>query len=604
MLFHALNPFGVEKLGPHHSPNLVRQVAHLHLALFAGVPVIVLDGLSRDDFRCIDEAAVGAEIGAATEEIVLIGHGFVEGEVHRFEAVSQGFVGRFAERPLAVGVAVPTEEDIRQILFILPGRGIDGKLGSRLIDAGHAGKNAVGGLPESVIFGENVIRFRRLLEQVFAHVILFQRFIQPGNGLHAFVQKFDGSRKIVASNPGNPDGDIDAWSAELFQGDHFKSIHPAVGPPDRLHPEKVHHLGHAFPFRPHDIGTLPVEGDVFGIFPFFLKILLDGLAGQLATHFPGDLRGHPVRIQRVEIPTRGQDIGPSPRHDARWARRDIAAVHAVQERPELIGEQRLLAHLINFGLDCMSQLGNVTSVVIPANVGIQRPETFEERLPLLQVTGAGLFRLPVHHILQDGVIQPGVFRISRQQVLHHAAQGIRRVVVADNGVNELGKPIPFRDSAEDVHAFGDVGILEQREGLVGRLHHLVETGSRNGLHHAIQIPFAQFRLDHVFHGMGFTGLEIFQLFVLEEQPFDLVQIAVELPLDHDRLHMVHEGPIAAPLGDGAFGGIVGIVKVEVGHFIDPGIGEAAGGETGGLARQEFEIAVGAHMNDGVSPEFP
>jgi len=310
-----------------------------------------------------------------------------------------------------------------------------------------------------------------------------------------------------------------------------------------------------------------------------------------------------VRVQGVEIAAGGQDIASTPGDDAGRAGFKVAAVHPVQKRLQFVGKQSSSPHLVNLGLNRLSQL-EIAAAILLGETGREREQALDEWSALLEVGGAGLSCLPVYHLLQRCLVQRRRFRVFGQQGFHQAAQRVRGVVVADDGVDELSQALPRRDLAEDVHPFGDVGILEERESLMSRLHHLVESGSRRRLDHAFQVPLAQPGFDQVFYRMRLARFQVLQFLVLGEQPFNFFEIAVEFSLDHHCLHVIHQRAVTASLGDGALGRIVSIVEIEVRHFVDACIGKAAAREAGGLAGEKFEIAVRADVNDGVGTELP
>ena len=100
-------------------------------------------------------------------------------------------MGGFAEYALAVGIAVPIEENVGKVFFVLPGRCIDSKLCTGLVDSRHAREKPVGGSSQSLFILRIAARFLDLRKEVFADKVVIGRLIEPGNRQHGFVNQLD-----------------------------------------------------------------------------------------------------------------------------------------------------------------------------------------------------------------------------------------------------------------------------------------------------------------------------------------------------------------------------------------------------------------------------
>ena len=104
--------------------------------------------------------------------------------------------------------------------------------------------------------------------------------------------------------------------------------------------------------------------------------------------------------------------------------------------------------------------------------------------------------------------------------------------------------------------------------------------------------------------MCLGGIGNLRLFVLGQQVVQLFQIVIQTAGDHNCLHMVHRHRHGTALGDGSFRGVVRIVDVQQRQITQAGIGAAGITLSNGLTRQEFQIAMGTHMDQHISAKYP
>jgi len=60
--------------------------------------------------------------------------------------------------------------------------------------------------------------------------------------------------------------------------------------------------------------------------------------------------------------------------------------------------------------------------------------------------------------------------------------------------------------------------------------------------------------------------------------------------------VIHEDCVAAPLGDGPLGRVVGVVDVQVGDGSDADVRVAVPGQADAFSWQELEVAMSAYMD--------
>ena len=109
--------------------------------------------------------------------------------------------------------------------------------------------------------------------------------------------------------------------------------------------------------------------------------------------------------------------------------------------------------------------------------------------------------------------------------------------------------------------------------------------------------------DQVGDGVRLARLHLLVALPIFQQPVEGVQIAVQLPGHHHRLQVVDQRGGDAPLGRRPLGGVVGVVDIQMGHPVDPDVREATGGQPRGLPGQEFQVAVGPHVDHQVRSEL-
>ena len=80
--------------------------------------------------------------------------------------------------------------------------------------------------------------------------------------------------------------------------------------------------------------------------------------------------------------------------------------------------------------------------------------------------------------------------------------------------------------------------------------------------------------DHVLDGMGACRLGVTVALIFVDQSGNLIEVAVQLTLDHHRLHMVDQNRLAPSLRDGALRRIVCVIDVEVRHAVDADVRQA------------------------------
>ena len=154
--------------------------------------------------------------------------------------------------------------------------------------------------------------------------------------------------------------------------------------------------------------------------------------------------------------------------------------------------------------------------------------------------------------------------------------------------------------AEDVHAVLNLGVADQGQELM----YFFDDG--------VEIVVAEIGFDLILQLTGLDGVHdlvlelmrlrmicVADLLILLHQLVELFKILVQSARKIHRLHVIHDGRQRSALGDGALWRIVGIIDVEIRHRADADVREAAVGKSGSLAGQEFQIAVGTHMNDHV-----
>ena len=268
---------------------------------------------------------------------MLVGDDLVGGDLHGAQALGQFAHGLGAVGALAVGIAVPVQENVRQVGLGLPGRGVNGQVHAGLVGARARAENAQARPAQGVGIGFAGAFTSQFLKGVGAHEIVLHRFVQAGHGPDGRVEQFEAVREVVAYEPRGPHGQVDARSAKLGQGDDGEVRHPAVTAPAGPHPEQMEHLPQGLAVGPHDVVGQPVQGYVARIAAFLAQMLGQQRLGQGPADHGRGLGRHPARVQGIEVAPRGQDVLPAPGHDPGRPGRDMPAGAAAAKRLHLPG---------------------------------------------------------------------------------------------------------------------------------------------------------------------------------------------------------------------------------------------------------------------------
>ncbi len=430
--------------------------------------------------------------------------------------------------------------------------------------------------------------------------------------MHGLIHQFQAVGKIVPGNARGPDGDVDPWPAEFRQLNDLEFFDLTVGQPQWFDPDQGHDLTHALAVRPHDVGTHPVDGDVFRNAALLLFVFGDQSGGQLFAHFIGRLGRDLFRVQGVKVAAGGQDVVPAPGDQSRWSRGDIASFKAVQQGIGLPGLTDTAVQVMNPVEDnrqrcqgcrifqIISQKpGNLACDIVVFRCQQQSHAAFAETVDFLQQPA-----MAEAECLVDGAL---VFDQFGQVHIHGLANDFSERhafsrVKTKNGMDEIHSPVSFRDPAEDMHAVLDLGVADSTQSLVGLFDGFIEIFLRLETDLVFQVGFFDEFDDHMFQGVGPAVVGQFGLLVFGQHPVQLLQIFVKTALLHHRLHMIHQGGAGPALGDRALRGVVGIVDVEMRQLVDGQIRQTGFGKADALAGQKLQVAVSADMDHHMGAE--
>ena len=234
------------------------------------------------------------------------------------EAASKRVARDLALHATAIGIAAPVEIDAGDIGPLVPAALVDQRLQSRAIGAGFRAEHPVAGLPLCPL-AVHAAGFQRLPAgaNVRGNRIGAIRLIQQGNGADRAGDDIHLGRERVAEQSGDAKGDIDARPLQFGKRGDSKSRHAAGNFfPQRPRPDQRQYLRHVVAAGAHVRGAPGRQRDRAR--PF---------AGLLPVSFHQPLRGQPpdppcrrrryrANVNRKEIPSRRQHVGPSPRRRA------------------------------------------------------------------------------------------------------------------------------------------------------------------------------------------------------------------------------------------------------------------------------------------------
>ena len=339
-----------------------------------------------------------------------------------------------------------------------------------------------------------------------------------------------------------------------------------------------------------------------------LEIVLDHQFGRAPAQLPGGRRRHRAAVDRVEVPPGRQHLGPAAGRRTTGSGRHAPAVQPGEQARQLVGP----AGLNRRAQPPVDRLEHGTG---RGPAGLRRclarhQSARQELQPLhrvaLRAPGAGT-RQHGGTGSAPGLAQYRPERVPLQLEIGRECpqqRGLAAFAPAARGADqchqEIGKLPVRRGLAEDVQPVADLQLLDLAQMVVdaGELVGIVRldaeiAGQTQGMA-ALEDPLAQMDQSARVECRGFL--------ILVHQCLEGGQLAPALRPGHRRCHVVDDHRIGAPLGLGALARIVDDERIEVRHGPQDRLGQAVHGECRGLARQPFEVAVLAQMDDRMGVE--
>ena len=397
--------------------------------------------------------------------------------------------------------------------------------------------------------------------------------VEPGQ-TSGVVEHGDHVGEGVAEEPGDADDDIDARPAQLVLGDELDAGHPArlLGP-HRAHPQEGEDLSDVVAPGAH-AGRAPddeADGGRGGI--SLDDVAHDDRFSQLLADVPRQPRRDGLRVDRVEVASRRQDVGHATRRRAARAGRYGSSVESREHVVDFVGR------LVQGGDEAVAHPTKrpVTAVVAPA-------------LPLEGAEGGPVLGLDLVDVVAGG--------------LAVAERGHVALRQAGHGQDEIELGFVPGRAAQHVQAATDLGVLELAqvpvdvqhevvEGLVTRLLSDTQVSVELGLDEQLpDLAADRGQLGRVERGDG--G-------VLVEEVLQPGQVVVGLGASHRRQEVVDDHGVGPALGLGSLARIVDDKGVHERQIAEGDVGPAVGRQAQPLPRQPFEGSVLAQVDDGVSP---
>mmetsp|Transcript_24668 Transcript_24668/g.97882 ORF Transcript_24668/g.97882 Transcript_24668/m.97882 type:complete len:360 (+) Transcript_24668:492-1571(+) len=182
-----------------------------------------------------------------------------------------------------------------------------------------------------------------VLEDVLADEVHLGRLVGVGALAEEVVQQEDDVVEGVAEDTGKRGEDVDARPSELVERDEIESHDAAAravahGPSTRQRDCDRDR----FAARLDGVEPPQTDGDRLGVSLWVDRslVLADDGVGDRQASSPRRLGRHPVRIQRVGVAARGEDVDAVAQNVAAEPRRHEAALEAAHEVGELVGATR------------------------------------------------------------------------------------------------------------------------------------------------------------------------------------------------------------------------------------------------------------------------
>ena len=181
--------------------------------------------------------------------------------------------------------------------------------------------------------------FCYVFEIMLADKVLFGGFVGVHGERERFVEEANQVREGVAEETADAHDDVDPRATEFGEGNDFDARKAtAFALPDGTDAKEREDLGDVVPLGSHGAGAPDVDTDRFRIFfRFGNEAPFDDFAGQFLADSPGSLGRECARIDRVEVATRGEDVGHSARGGTAGASGDVAAVEGSEQVRDFVG---------------------------------------------------------------------------------------------------------------------------------------------------------------------------------------------------------------------------------------------------------------------------
>ena len=347
--------------------------------------------------------------------------------------------------------------------------------------------------------------------------------------------------------------------------------------------EERERLGHVVALRPHRRRAPDHEPDGLGHRAVLGDVTGDELVGEAASDVPRQWRRQRLRVDRIEVAARRQDVRHAAGSARRWARR------ARSRRRGRAGGWRSRRA-------CGAARARAA----------RRPNAASGRRRRTRQPSRCKAASRLATVLLDGVDVGAPFEADAQLARHGLAQ--RRHTArgqAGDREHEIELGVSFGRPAQRVEPAADLRVLELAEVTVDVQQEVVElvVGGRIGASEVAVDLGVDEQVPHLLpHGGDLRRVERLDLGVLVEELLEAGELVVGVGARERGHEVVDDHRVGAPLGLRPLAGVVHDERVEERQVAEGGVGRAGGGEPDALAREPFERAVLAGVHDRVRAE--
>ncbi len=263
------------------------------------------------------------EVVVGVGDVVFAGVGVLRR--HRDTSIVGAHVlgGGYAVQAATVGEATPRGIHLGEIRIGAPVPGVDELQDPRTVRPGLGTED-----PPHRAVGVAVLGFVPF--GVGAYVVHLERFVECGDHADRVVEHSDDVRERIAEEPGDPDGDVDAWPAELFEPDHDQLPDtPGLGVPFGTHTDQREDFGDVVAGGPHRRGPPHRQSYRLRVLTGVRDIPVDQGIRECHAGVVGESARDRLGIDGVEVAAGGQHVDQAPQRRSGGPGGDVAAVESM-----------------------------------------------------------------------------------------------------------------------------------------------------------------------------------------------------------------------------------------------------------------------------------